>query len=255
LITEEKLRYGILKYYKLSNEITKRQKESNNPYIRNLTAEAFTDNIDLNSLIEGFMFKEKWQAELSPLDLSFFSKDVNNAEVQSFSNRISMIKALVKSNHGRNKTLLYNAEKLKEHIINELKARNVEIRNTVPIKILDAIKKGDTKTLHKTLDKATLNDCFYMDFESGNYLVHCITYKSLPALKFFVEQGANLENVCEKKTPLMYAVKYGQLEMVKYLVEQGADLNAKNHGKTPLTYSKSYEHPEIEKYLLEQLKN
>lgn len=38
-----------------------------------------------------------------------------------------------------------------------------------------------------------------MTGESGNYLVHCITYKSLKSLQYFVERGADLESVCEKK--------------------------------------------------------
>ena len=60
-----------------------------------------------------------------------------------------------------------------------------------------------------------------MERESRNYLVHSITYKSLKSLQFFVEKGANIEGVCENKTPLMYAIKYGELELVKYISRKG----------------------------------
>jgi len=66
-----------------------------------------------------------------------------------------------------------------------------------------------------------------------------------------VNQGADLEGVCAKKTPLMYAVKYGELEMVKYLLNNGANINAVNQEKTVLSYAIRYKYPEIEKYLKE----
>jgi ankyrin repeat protein len=123
-------------------------------------------------------------------------------------------------------------------------------RNQVSEETLIAIKNGDTDVLEKIIPNESLNDCFYMDFESENYLVHSITYKSLKSLQFFVEKGANIEAICENKTPLMYAIKYGEFEMVKYLIEKGANLKANNHGKTPLYYTRTYEYPEIEKYLI-----
>jgi hypothetical protein len=161
-----------------------------------------------------------------------------------------MMKAIVEFVSDDNDKLLFNAEKLKDAILTYLDGKGVKIENRVPVAIIDAIKSGNVGTIEALVNTETLNDCFFMDEESGNYLVHCITYESLPSLKFFVEKGADLELVCERKTPLMYAVKYGEVDMVKYLVEQGASLEASNHGKTPLSYSRNYEHPEIEDYLM-----
>ena len=251
-IKSDKLRLGILKYYKKAKMVSKNQRESSVPQLRGLSEAAFLTNLDMNSFIEGFMFDSTEGVELDRLDLSFFDKSLQSDEVKSFANRVSMMKAIVKVNGRKNEQLLYGAEELKQTILTYLDSKGVTIENKVPDKTLEAIKNGDVGQLEKLIDKSTLNDCFFMEDESGNYLVHCITFKSLPSLKFFVEKGADLELVCERKTPLMYAVKYGELEMVKYLVESGADLTASNRGRTPLQYARVYERPEIEKYLLEQ---
>ncbi len=199
------------------------------------------------------MFPEHWSAELDELDLSFFDMDVKNIEVKIFANNISMMKAIVQKNHVENKNLLFSSNILKAKIIEYMTSKDIEIRNEVPKEILKAIKDGDTDILEKTISKEFLNNCFYMEGESGNYLVHSITYKSLKSLQFFVEKGADIEGICENKTPLMYAIKYGEFELIKYLVENGANLRASNHGKTPLYYAKTYRHPEIEVYLTEEL--
>lgn len=249
LIKNNALRFSILKYYNNSEESIKNQNEFIQPQITDLNYKAFLTNIDLNSLIEQFIFRKKWSAAIDQLDLSFFEKDINSKEVKMFANSISMMKALTLSNNRANQNLMYEAKKQKAQILEYLIAEKVEIRNEVPKQTLEAIKNGNIAYLERTISTAYLNDCFYMSEESGNYLVHSITYKSLKSLKFFIEKGADIENVCENKTPLMYAIKYGELEMVKFLVKKGANLKASNHGKTPLYYARVYKHPEIEKYL------
>ena len=117
-----------------------------------------------------------------------------------------------------------------------------------------AIKKGDIITLQKVVKDENLNDCFEVKGNLYNYLAISIKVNNLESLKFFVEKGANLENICRSKTPLMYAVKYGQFEMVKYLIEKGAKLETTNtRGKTALDYAKKYEQMEIAVYLEERL--
>ncbi|MFK7950787.1 MAG: DUF6090 family protein [Saprospiraceae bacterium] len=250
-IKSDQVRFSILKYYKESHEIIKSQNEFSSPQIRTLADKAFLTNVDLNSLIEQFMFKDEWQSEIDALDFSFFDKNIDNIDVKNFANNVSMMKALVWRNHYKNRQLLFSSKDLKTKITDYLTTKGIEIKNQVKSDILAAIKNGDVNVLEKRVTKESIDDCFYMEDESGNYLVHSITYQSLESLRFFVEKGANLEGVCENKTPLMYAIKYGEFELVKYLVEQGADLKANNHGKTPLYYAKTYQHPEIEKYLIE----
>ena len=249
-IQSDKLRLSILKYYKKSKTVSTSQREYSVPQLRGLSEVAFLDNFDMNSLIEGYMFDSVDGAEIDPLDLSFFDNSPNTEIVKSFANRISMMKAINKMNSASNGQLLFSAESLKAAILLYLESKGESIKNRVPENVINAIKRGDVKVLDNVIDASMLDDCFFMEEESGNYLVHCITHKSLPSLKFFVEKGADIESVCERKTPLMYAVKYGELEMVKYLVEAGADLTALNRKRTALTYARVYEHPEIEEYLI-----
>lgn len=248
VIQSDKLRLSILKYYKESRMVTKTQREASIPQLQGLSEAAFITNLDINSYVERFLFDSSEGVELDQIDLTFFNKSKNSSEVKSFANRISMMKAVIKLNGGMNKRLLDNAEVLKAAIISYLENKGVSIKNRVTPGVAEAIKSGNIRELEKLVDKSTINDCFFMEDESGNYLVHCITYQSLPALQFFVEEGADLESVCERKTPLMYAAKYGELEMVKYLVDKGADVLATNRGRTPLDYAKVYEHAEIEEY-------
>ncbi|GEM_PF-808599 len=247
-IQSDRLRLNILRYYKNANASRKSQRESTVPQMRGLSERAFMNNLDMNSIIEGYMFDSTEAVEITDLEFSFFDKDKNSDEVKSFANNVSMMKAIVAFVKSGNKQLLKSAEKLREEILAYLDSIGVELENRVSKPTLEAIKSGDVEALKVLVTKESLNECYFMDHETGNYLVHCITYKSLPSLKFFVEKGADLELVCEYKTPLMYAVKYGELEMVKYLVDQGADVHAKNRGRTPLGYAQVYEHPEIEAY-------
>lgn len=251
-IADDELRRSVLKYYKASQDIITSQNESSNRQMRELVAKAFLTNLDLNSLIERYMVPRQWNSELDELDLSFFDKEIHSVEVQHFSNSVSMMKAVTLLNTSQNESLLFKASTTKSKIISFLTAKGIEIQNTVPPNTLEAIKSGNIAQLDQLVTDESLNNCFFMTGESGNYLVHCITYKSLKSLQYFVERGADLESVCEKKTPLMYAIKYGEFEMVKYLVDQGADLAASNHGKSPLDYAKAYDHPEIEQYLVEK---
>ena len=76
----------------------------------------------------------------------------------------------------------------------------------------------------------------------------------MKSLRYFVENGADIEGVCVDKTPLMYAAKYGQIEMVKYLVQKGADLSSTYKGKTALSFARQFYQREIIKYLRQQQK-
>ena len=83
------------------------------------------------------------------------------------------------------------------------------------------IKYGNTEKLEKLILAERINECVGVgNSKKYSYLAVSIKLKSMKSLKFFVENGANIERVCADKTPLMYAAKYGQLEMVKYLVEK-----------------------------------
>jgi ankyrin repeat protein len=195
-------------------------------------------------------------SELDPLDLSFFNKDKSRIEVKNFANRISLIKTIVQANSKDNDVLLNNAKKLKLKILAYSSNRNMTVVKDISEETIAAIEEGNLETLNKNISNLNINNCYDFDFDGDplNYLAIAIYYKSMPSLQFFVEKGADIENICENKTPLMFAVKYGQLEMVKYLLDEGAKLETiSNEGKTVFDYAKKYGHPEIEKYLKDLL--
>ena len=123
-------------------------------------------------------------------------------------------------------------------------------------KIVWNIKYGRTENLKNLITEYRINECLGVaDSKKYNYLAISIKLKSMKSLRYFVENGADIEGVCADKTPLMYAAKYGQLEMVEYLVQKGADLSATYKGKTTLSYARQFHHRDIIKYLKERKKN
>lgn len=118
-----------------------------------------------------------------------------------------------------------------------------------------SIKYGRTENLKHLITANRINECVGVaDSKKYNYLAVCIKLKSMKSLRYFVENGADIENVCADKTPLMYAAKYGQMKMVQYLVEKGADLSTTYKGKTSLSFARQFHQREIIKYLKEQKK-
>tara|TARA_B100000795_G_C22795513_1_gene439149 strand:- start:1475 stop:2635 length:1161 start_codon:yes stop_codon:yes gene_type:complete len=249
-IQTDVLRFSILEYYNESQKVESLQNKVNLPQLINHREEAFVNNLDMNSLIEKFMFPENWRAEIDPLDLSFFDSDINSEAVKNFANRISLMKLLVLENSRSDYELVLKAQRLKSKITEYLSTGMVDGEGYISIETLSAIKEGDIDKLNVLIQKKTINNCFETNFGSTNYLVLAIFSESMESLKYFIEQGANFEHVCENKTPLMYASKYDKLNMVKYLVDLGADINFVSiKGKTALDYAIQYKRPEVTAYL------
>jgi len=117
------------------------------------------------------------------------------------------------------------------------------------------IKYGRTENLKHLIAEDRIDECVGVaGSKKYNYLAASIKLKSMKSLRYFVENGADIEGVCADKTPLMYAAKYGQLEMVRYLVQKGADLGATYKGKTALSFARQFRQRDIIKYLKEQEK-
>ncbi|MCP4977553.1 MAG: ankyrin repeat domain-containing protein [Maribacter sp.] len=117
--------------------------------------------------------------------------------------------------------------------------------------IVWSIKYGHTENLEHLITEDHINECLGVaDSKKYNYLAISIKLKSMKSLRYFVENGADIEGVCADKTPLMYAAKYGQLEMLRYLVQKGADLNATYKGKTTLSFARQFHQRDIIKYLI-----
>lgn len=116
-----------------------------------------------------------------------------------------------------------------------------------------SIKYDRIENLKDLITADRINECVGVgDSKKYNYLAISIKLKSMKSLRYFVENGANIEGVCADKTPLMYAAKYGQLEMARYLVQKGADLNATYKGQNALSFARQFHQRDITKYLLEQ---
>jgi len=123
-------------------------------------------------------------------------------------------------------------------------------------KITENMKVGfETNTASLILselksNQVSINECFGVNDKSYSLLTIAIKLDKMDVLKALIQEKADVNKICEDKSPLMYAVKYGRLDMVKLLVGAGATINLKNsEGKTALDYAIKYQQKEIEEYL------
>ena len=248
-VKSDALRFALLEYYNLSASCIDTH-TNNNAQIQALKNEAFTTNLDLNSLIEGFIFKPPLSAQLDRLDLSFFEKNKNEEVVKHFANRVSLMKGLVKFNHGSSHFLNERAKKLKALIESYLAGKIIDYA-IIPEQVVGVILSDDPVALNRVIDQESLSKCYQLQENYPiSYLSLSLENGALEAAKYFIDHGADLELACFDKTPLMYAAKYGHLELVKYLLDKGADIGTISvEGKTALDYSVNYKHPEIEQFL------
>ena len=114
------------------------------------------------------------------------------------------------------------------------------------------IKDGRTEQLVPLIATDRINECVGVgDSKKYGYLAVCIKLNSMKSLRFFVENGADIELACADKTPLMYAAKYGQLEMARYLLRNGANPGATYRGKTALNFARQFRQHELIRLLRE----
>ena len=127
-------------------------------------------------------------------------------------------------------------------VITEKIAQAIEADN--PVVLFDELKT----------QKFEINDCFELKEKPYSLFAIAIKMNKQKIFSELINQKANLNKICEDKTPLMYAVKYGNITMVKHLVEAGAEVNAKNNeGKNAFDYAQKYGQKEIEEYLHEKI--
>ena len=109
-----------------------------------------------------------------------------------------------------------------------------------------AIKYGQIQYLDQWITNDHLDACISTGkSKTYNYLAMSIKLNSMKSLKYFVDRGANIENACEDKTPLMYTAKYDKLDMFNYLIEKGADPSIKVRGKTAMYFARTFHNYEI----------
>lgn len=120
-------------------------------------------------------------------------------------------------------------------------------------KLKQSIETDNTEELQKELktQNYTLNECFQLKEKPYSLFAIAIKLEREKIFNYLIGKKADINKICEDKSPLMYAVKYGNLKFVKKLVEVGADINLVNEeGRTAIDYAKKYEQKEILEYLL-----
>lgn len=249
-IQSDALRFSLLEYYNLCAN-NKTAQRNNNNQIDILKRETFNEYLDMNSLIEGFIFKDNFNAQIGKLDLSFFNRHNTDPAVKKFANKISVMKALVLDNHADNIFMSERSNRLSVLIKKYLRGESLDITKRIPNEILKAIAADNSSQLEKLLSQKYVQECFVVQ---KNYPISLLSYSiennKLACAKVIIDKGADLELACFDKTPLMYTVKYGHLELSKYLVEKGANPNTiSNEGYNAMRYAKFYKHPEIEAWL------
>ncbi len=96
----------------------------------------------------------------------------------------------------------------------------------------------------------SINSCFRTENNAYTLLALAIKMKSVNIFQKLIDNKADLEKICDGKTPLMFAAKYGDVAMAKKLLENGAKKETvTDKGFTALDYAKKYNQPELIKLL------
>ncbi|NNF34235.1 MAG: ankyrin repeat domain-containing protein [Saprospiraceae bacterium] len=250
-VRSDVLRFALLEYYNESNKISTSHK-NNNATINQLKDLAFITNLDINSLVESFIFKDSWSAPLDNLDLSFFQKDKDEDAVKHFANRVSMMKGILQVKHNQSLYLQERSIRLRNLIQDYLDGKQIDFNTQLLTEEgFSAIINGNENDLDLLINTENIDICIEIENARPiSYLSLSIENNSMSTVKYLVEAGADLELACFDKTPLMYAVKYGHLDMVEYLLNAGADIDKVSiENKTAMDYAINYDHPEIADYL------
>ena len=111
-------------------------------------------------------------------------------------------------------------------------------------------KNDDIFNYDKIINKENINKCYPIEEFSYSLLALSIKMNKPNVFKKLINEKANLDLICDDKTPLMYTVKYGNLDFAKLLLENGANKKAiSNKGNTALDYAKKYDQKELIKIL------
>lgn len=91
-----------------------------------------------------------------------------------------------------------------------------------------------------------VNACYERKETAYNLLVLSIKFDSPKVFAEALKSGADVDQICFDKTPLMYAIKYEKMDYFKQLLKAGADVSVKSKkGRTAADYAKKYEQKEM----------
>lgn len=112
------------------------------------------------------------------------------------------------------------------------------------------IRYDDLTQFSSLVNKENINTCYRNENNSYSLLALAIKLNSKQVFQKLISEKADLEKVCDGKTPLMFAAKYGNLEFAKKLLENGAKKETKtDKGYSALDYARKYEKAELVKLL------
>ncbi|WP_139422016.1 ankyrin repeat domain-containing protein [Chryseobacterium mulctrae] len=108
------------------------------------------------------------------------------------------------------------------------------------------LKYDDTSSFSTLVNKENINACYPIENISYSLLALAIKMNSSKVFQKLIDEKADLEKICDGKTPLMFAAKYGNLNIAKKLLENGAKKETKTEkGYNALDYAKKYDQKEI----------
>lgn len=108
------------------------------------------------------------------------------------------------------------------------------------------LKFDNTARFSDLVGNQDINQCFKIEDNSYTLLALAIKMKSVNIFQKLIDNKADLEKMCDGKTPLMFAAKYGDVVMAKKLLENGAKKGTKTEkGFTALDYAEKYNQPAI----------
>jgi len=104
------------------------------------------------------------------------------------------------------------------------------------------IKYDDLLAFQKYLAEGNdLNDCYEINGRNYSMLTLSIKFGRKKIFKYCIDEGADINQICGDKTPLIYALKYNNMVFFKKLLVRGADKDTKTEeGRTAIDYAKEY---------------
>lgn len=112
------------------------------------------------------------------------------------------------------------------------------------------LKFDNIGNFSQIVNKENINKCYSIKESSYSLLSLAIKTQSKELFNKLIEENADLNLVCDDKSPLMFAAKYGAADFTKKLLEKGADKNLANKkGYKAHDYAVNYKFPEIAELL------
>lgn len=112
------------------------------------------------------------------------------------------------------------------------------------------LKFDNTGNFSEIVTKDNINKCYSIKESSYSLLSLAIKTQSKELFNKLIEEKADLNLICDDKSPLMFAAKYGAVDFTKILLHKGADKNMANKkGYKAYDYAVNYKFPEIAELL------